>query len=363
MIGRLRPLIALAACIALAAATAGVGAWGGQGVRDAATIALINMIMVVGLYVFVGNSGVVSFGHMAFAAVGAYTAAILTVPVLTKGLLLPGLPDSLASAHAGTLPAILIGGGAAALVAAIIGVPLMRLNGIGAAIGSLALLVIVYTVFRYTPALTGGENTLTNVPVTTTLWTAFGWAALAIVIAFLYQRTRFGLALRAARDEEVAAQASGVGVFQLRWAAFVISAFVFGVGGVIYTFYIGSVVGNQFYVAFTFQILAMLVVGGVGSLSGAVVGTVVISAVAEIFRRLEVGDAVGPLRLDTPVGLREVVLGAFMLAILILRPRGITDSREFGARRVRRSGDDEMTRGSVLGPDDDVAAALRGSDA
>src|SRR5437588_11580091 len=107
---------------------------------------LINLVLVVGLYMFVGNSGVLSFGHVAFMSLGAYISALLSIPVVTKGVLLPKLPMWLGSTELSLVPTILITAGIVVVFAAVVGFPLMRLSGLAAALATFAVLLVVYNV-------------------------------------------------------------------------------------------------------------------------------------------------------------------------------------------------------------------------
>jgi branched-chain amino acid transport system permease protein len=307
-----------------------VGEAGGVSLNAWSTITLINLVFVVSLYVFVGNSGVMSFGHMGFAMLGAYTSAILTMDPLTKGILLPGLPEPLIKAELGGLVGLIGAGVVAAGVAIVVGIALMRLSGIGAGIATLAFVVIVEVVLVSTKAVTGG-STLSRIPVTTTAGAAFVVAVVLIVIAFWFERSATGVRLRAARDDEVAARATGIGVFRERWIAFIISAFFFGLGGSLYVHYLGSVTVDSLYLDYTFLIITMLVVGGVGTLVGAIGGTLVVSIVNEVMTRWESGLPVGPVDLTIPVGLRQIVLAILLLAILAARPTGVFGGTRFGS--------------------------------
>lgn len=285
---------------------------------------LITMILVVGLYVFAGNSGVFSFGHVAFMAIGAYTAAAVRIPSDTKEALFPRLPGFELSATQATL----LAGCAAAAVALIIGMPLMRLSGLAASLGTFALLNIVYIIASNWSAVTGGSTGLANVPQTTSLWVALIWTAAIVVGAWAFQWTSSCLRLRATREDEVASAATGVSITVHRSIAFVCSAFVMGIGGALFAGYYGTFNPDSFFVALTFLLVAMLVVGGRLSLSGAVVGTVFITLATELLRRAEEGFDVGPLSVPSRPGLQDVGVALAMLVVLLLRPSGITGGRE-----------------------------------
>jgi branched-subunit amino acid ABC-type transport system permease component len=298
---------------------------------------VINLILVDGLYTFVGLSGVFSFGHAALMAIGAYTAAILTIPPGTKTFVLPDLPGFLGDVHLDPLPATLVAGGLAAIVALVLAVPLSRLSGLTAGLATFAVLVIVNVVARNWQQVTHGTAGVSGIPTATTVWAALAWTLAAIAAAWALQRSAVGLRLRASREQEPAARSIGIGVAWERTVALVVSAFFAGVAGALLGMFIGSANPDAFFLNITFLMVAMLVVGGMTSLSGAVVGTIAISATAEILRRLEGGVDLGVVDIPSRSGLREVGLALVMLGVLILRPNGITGGRELPwPRRLQR---------------------------
>ena len=230
------------------------------------------LVGVVGLYVFAGNSGVFSFGNVGFMAIAAYVSALLTMAPGQKSVFLPDLPKLLAEQHWPAPAGALAGGASAAAIGALVGFPLMRLSGISASIATFSILVVVYVGLGNWTSVTGGQNSLMGLPNYVGLWTATIWAAVAIAIAFAYQESRGGLLLRASREDEVAARAAGVDIVRHRWIAFTLSAFLSGVSGVLLAHFLGTVRVETYYLDLTFLIIAMLVIGGAGSLTGAVVG-------------------------------------------------------------------------------------------
>jgi branched-chain amino acid transport system permease protein len=331
---RLWPLVALVTAVVLFALIMSLAP---AVLQRRATQGLINLTAVVGLYVFAGNSGLLSFGNVAFMAVGAYVSALLTMKTAAKSVFLPDLPAVIASAEWPTFAGALAGGFAAGLVALIVGWPLMRLSGVAASIATFAILVVAYVVFGNWTAVTGGQNSLMGLPAYVGLWTALGWAVAAIVIAFVYQETRSALLLRASREDEAAAQASGVNVVLHRLIAFVISAFLSGIAGVLLAHFLGIVRVENFYLDLTFLIVAMLIIGGRGSLTGAVTGALVIAVLTEALRQSEIGIQVGKTVIAAPPGLGDVILALIMLLIILFRPNGIAGGREirwpFGKRQ------------------------------
>lgn len=290
---------------------------------------LLWLMVVLGLQIFSGNSGVMSFGQVAFMGMGAYFAALLTIPPSLKERRFEDMPEFLASwihpAELGLFPAVLAAGALAAILAMIFGVAIARLSGVAATIGTLAILVIVNTFIIQTPAVTGGSETLIGVPRETTM----GIAALALVLiifgAYAFKQSRNGLRLQASRENENAARSVAVNVRRERYIAFVVSAFVCGVGGALYAHFFTSFGAVDFYFELTFITIAMLVVGGLNSVTGAVVGTYFLTTVYLIARR---GEVEGILGLDPPSGTANLLLAVALLLALILRPSGITGGRE-----------------------------------
>jgi branched-chain amino acid transport system permease protein len=299
----------------------------------------INIMVVVGLYVFVGNSGLLSFGHISFMCLGAYMTAWLTIPPVMKSITLKGLPVWLLQTKLSMWLATPISGLLAALFALVVGRVIMRLSGIAASIATFGLLGVVNNVYSNWDSVTGGQGSIVGIPPTMTVWNGWLGAAVAIVIAYLYAISRSGLALRATRDEAVAASASGIDIVRERLIAFVVSAFILGLAGALYAHFLSIVNPGAFYLRTTFVTLSMLVVGGMYSLSGAVVGVVAMSALIELFRNLEKGINLDGLPIALPNGVQEIAIGVITIIILMYLPSGLTRNRELSfigwARRWR----------------------------
>lgn len=289
---------------------------------------LIRVTLVVGFWIFAGNSGVISFGHAAYACMGAYVSAWLTLKPAMKTLLLTGLPDGLANAEWSVFPAALAAGLAAAAVALITGAAMLRLSGIAASIATFAFLAMVNTIWANWTPVTGGTSSVVGLARYIDAWVALGWAVTAIAAAAAYGASASGLALRATREDEVAAAASGIDRYRHRLAAFTLSAFFCGVGGALMGHFIGVINPDAFYLSLTFLMLAMLVVGGIGSLSGAVVGVLVVSIAVEVLVRLEKGFTIGTAEFALPAGSQEILIAIAMIVVLIFRPAGLLAGRD-----------------------------------
>jgi branched-chain amino acid transport system permease protein len=295
--------------------------------------AIVMVAIVVALYVFVGNSGVISFGHVSFVAVGAYLAGILTVDPQTKHFTMPSLFHVLQHSHIGTPLSLVWAAVAGGIYALLVGLPLMRLSGLPAGIATFAVLGITYNVLYYWEKVGPTAQTLSDIPESGR-WTLAVGTVIAVVAAYAYQRSRFGRMLRATREDPAAARASGISVYRQRLVAFTLSGALAGLAGGLYVHQLGLITPDLFYLDLTFVTLAMLVFGGVGSLWGAVLGALAISALNSFLGDAENTVHVG-FRLTLPAGTRLVTIGAVMALVIILRPSGLTGGREFGLRRRR----------------------------
>jgi branched-chain amino acid transport system permease protein len=311
--------------------------FGGSLIKLATTEMLVKIVVVVGLYIFIGNSGIVSFGHVVFMLLGAYCTAWLALPVPLKKFSLTGLPDFLAMHQYGVFLAALVSGGLAAVFAALIGIGLMQASGIAASMAMFAVLAVVHTVYANWDAVTLGLSSIVGLPMYVNIWVALAWAAFTVLTAYAYQSSRFGLALRAAREDEAAAKASGIHIVKQRFIAFVLSAFFVGVGGALYAHFIGVISVETFYIEMTFVTLAMLVFGGMRSLSGAVIGVIAISGLIEFLRELEDGMHVGELSFSAPAYAQELGFAIIIILVLVFRPRGLMGDHDLSwPFRVRR---------------------------
>ncbi len=313
--------------VALTLLVGAVAATGDGVLARTVTDALIRMILVIGLYIFIGNSGVLAFGHIAFTMIGAYATAWFTLPPLKKSIALQ-LPSLLAEQQLPMVPSAIVSAALAALVALVVGVPIMRLGGIAASIATLAVLGMFYTFYMNWAPWTMGAATLPGIPIYVDMWVALGWVIVAVAAAFAYQQSRFGLALRASREDEFAARAAGIDIWAQRLIAFVLSAVFMAIGGVLQAHFLGSIAVKNFWLGLTFVSIAMLMVGGQRSLTGAVTGAVLVSIIVEILRQFEAGMTVGGTLIQLPPGARELGIALVMLLILIFRPWGVTGGRE-----------------------------------
>ncbi len=295
----------------------------------------INIILTVSLQLFMGNSGVASFAHIGFMGIGAYASIIFTLSDRMERIVLPNLYPFLRSIDLPFLPALIAAGLVAALVAAVFGYPLMRLSGAASVIATFALLVILHGLLLNWNQLTNGPRTVFGIDALTDAWGVFTWAGVAVVFAYAFKESRLGLMLRASREDAKAAASIGIDIIRLRWIAFTVGAFFAGVAGGLYAHFITSFGAGAFFLGQTFTILAMLIVGGTASVSGAVLGVIAITLLAQGTRSVENQINIANLVPGGIAGTTELVVSLAMLLFLLLRPGGITGGRELHLRSRR----------------------------
>lgn len=304
----------------------------------------IFIILTVSLNLSNGFTGVFSLGQIGFMALGAYGSAILTLPLREKVEYLPNLPAWLANVHfdffvgafpLGFLLATLIAALLVSFIALLVGLVLMRLSGHFVAVATLGFLVIVRVILFNADTFTRGSRTFSNVTAYTNLWWVWVWAVLAIYVVWRLKFSSYGRAMFAQREDRTAAQAIGIALMLPRLLAFVISAFFTAVAGSLYAHFITSFSPTVFYFDLTFRVVTMLVIGGMGSVSGSVLGVILVIGLSEILRRIE--DA------NQLYGLSAVVLASIFILIIIFRREGLLGAREISVEWFKRGGEGRTT--------------------
>ncbi len=292
---------------------------------------LTNVMLVLGMQLFIGNTGVLSFGHMAFAQIAAYATAVVAIPLAAKSRALPDVPLGLDDVHFGAGGSVVFAVVVTVLIGALLGLVVCRASGLAPTMITLAALFVVDQLVKNWDELTRGAGGLSGIPQLANSAWLWGGAFLALLIAHVFQETRIGRFTIATREDELAAPAMGIRLFSSRYAAWVVSMVVIAIGGSLRAQSLGSVNPRQFTLDASILILVMLVVGGMRTPSGAVVGTVLITAGNELFRQL--GD---PQRLGIE-RFPDLFLSVTMLLVMIFRPGGLLGSRDLAAWLRRRT--------------------------
>jgi len=282
----------------------------------------ITVIIVIALQMFTGNSGVVPWGHSAFVGIGAYVTAWLTVPAVIKSDVFDSMPTWLMNTEWKILPAIVVATAAGTIVAALIGIVLCRMKETAMAMSTLALLVIAHGVYANWFGMTRGAQGVYGLPQNTTLWGAFGFACFAVIVGVMFRDSRVGLRLQASREDPLAAEATGVSVVKSRYIAWVASAALAALSGSVWAQFNLAFDPSQFYYTQVFAVLSMLVIGGMATMSGAILGAAVVTVISQILYNLEGGSFFG-MAVPRISGLQQMILAIITLLILIYRRNGI----------------------------------------
>ncbi len=290
--------------------------------------AYVNLLVVLGLQVFMGNARMTNLSHSAFMGIGAYVAAICVTPVAMKSIALPQAPWGLNAFALDPITSALIAIAITAVLAFLIGLLVVRMTPTGATIATLAILVIVHSIFLFRTDIFKGNQAFFGIPQIFSLTSIVVLSVVVVICARAFRESRWGIQLRASADDEVGAAAMGVNIFQVRLIAWVLSGVLLSVAGIAYAYYLGTISARPFYFNHVFLTLAMLILGGMRTVTGAVLGTFLISFGLEVVRWLETGPEVIGIDLPEVLGLSGITLGAVIVLTMAFRPLGIMGDRE-----------------------------------
>lgn len=262
----------------------------------------IYIIAALGLNLITGLCGQLTFGHAAFLSIGAYTAAILTRDF-----------------HMPFLASLILGGLMAALFGILLGIPVLKLTGDYLGIATLGFGEIVRVAFT-NMKITGGAIGLAAIPRASNLINVTIFVILAVVAVVLLENSRFGRALKAIREDEIAAEAMGINAMWYKIQAFGIGCFLAGISGGFYAHMLQYLNPNDFGFLKSFEILNFVVLGGLGSIPGTIVGTTVLTLAPEFLRFVQ--------------EYRMMIYGLLLVLMMIFRPNGLLGGVNF--RRLLR---------------------------
>lgn len=266
----------------------------------------INIILATSLNITVGNLGQITLGHAGFMSIGAYTAGLFA-----KNIGLAGVP--------GYLIGLLLAGLFAALFGVAIGVPVLRLRGDYLAIVTLAFGEIIRVLIEYFD-FTGGSQGLNGIPRMQNFTVMYFVAALSVALMYSIMTSRHGRAILSIREDEIASESSGINVTFYKTMAFTLSSFFAGIAGAMHAHNIGTIGAGDFGYNRSFDILVMVVLGGMGSFTGAVLSATVLTIVPEMLR--EFADY------------RMIIYSLLLIIIMIFRPEGLLGRKEFHITNV-----------------------------
>jgi branched-chain amino acid transport system permease protein len=306
-------------------------------VKRVLNLAAIYTIVSVSMNLVNGFTGLFSLGQAGFMAIGAYTVAVFTVPVDMRETIFYIVPQNpvLAKIHLPFFIALILGGLLAALVAAIIGMPVLRLKSDYLAIATLGFSEIIRIIFTNTKTITNGALGIKSIPGITTMWVPFGVAIVSIILITMLIKSSYGRAFKAIREDEIAAEAMGINLFKHKVLSFAIGAFFAGIGGGLFASLLGTVDPKQFYFTMTYNFLLMIVLGGMGSVSGTVISSFVVTLGLEFLRFFD--ESLTLFGVNIPIfraGFRMVIFSVLLMVLVLFFRNGLLGQKELSWKMI-----------------------------
>ena len=300
----------------------------------------INIILALSLNLINGFTGLFSLGHAGFMAIGAYTCAVLTMSSDQKEInyVLQPIAPWLENIHMPFVPALILSGVVSCALGWFLGVVALRLRDDYLAIAMLGFSEIIRVILTNAQSVTNGSLGLKGLPRFTTMWWAWGLAVASVIFMVLLIRSSYGRAFKAIRDNEIAAESMGINVFGTKVLSFAISSGLAGIAGGLLAHHLTTIDPKQFIFLKTFDILLIVVLGGVGSITGSVISAIVVTVAMEALRFMD-----GPLNLGFMVtagtpGLRMVFFSILLMVVVIYRQQGLMGTNEFSWGALSRLG-------------------------
>ena len=338
----LHVLLTLLLCAALVGVLAWLDGNASSYVLRIARLCAINMVLALSMNLINGFTGLFSLGHAGFMVIGAYTTALLTIPVAKKQILFM-IEPLVSPLNTLTLPfgvTLLIGGLLAAGVAFLIGLPVLRLRGDYLAIATMGFSEIIRVLITNMQSVTNGAQGLKSIPNNANIWWCYGVALVVIIFMALLTSSSYGTAFKAIREDQIAAESMGVNLFFHKMLAFMLSAFIAGVGGGLLASYNGTIGPDMFRVAQTYNVLMIVVMGGMGSITGTIAGAFIVTIGQEYLRVLDGPMNLGFWSTEGISGMRMVVFSAILLLIIVFFRNGLFGTKELSwsaiGRRLRK---------------------------
>ena len=297
----------------------------------------INAILAVSLNFIYGFSGMFSLGHAGFMAIGAYVSALCILTPAQKEMiwLLEPIWGPLANLHTSFFVSVLLGGAAAALFSLIIALPVMRLGGDYLGIATLGFAEIIRVLFTNLVPLTNGAIGLRGIPSYANLWWNYAWLVITLFIIMSILKSNFGNVLKSIRDDEIAAKTMGINTTAYRTMAFCLGGFFAGVGGALMGSLITTIEPKMFNFLMTFNILLIVVAGGLGSVTGSVVGAAAITLLLEWLRIIEYPTNIDMTAFQNSLALQVgVAFGAIALRFFSLKAFVTKHGNKFSVKKM-----------------------------
>lgn len=297
-------------------------------------------LVAVSMNLLNGFTGLFSLGQAGFMLIGAYTFAIFTIPVEFRPAVYQYFDGGVIQFAVPVIVAMIMAGCAAALFAILIGLPVLRLKSDYLAIATLGFAEIIRAVFQWDQLgpVTNGSNLLRKFPTFNSVLAPFAAAGICVAIIVLLINSSYGRAFKAIRDDEVAAEAMGINLTKHKQLAFTISSFFAGVGGALLAMYQTTVQASAFKSGMTYEILLIVVIGGIGSVTGSCLSSFLFIACSEWWLRfLDAETFIGSFQIPfMRSGFRKVVFSVIIMLVVLFYSKGIMGSKEFSIDGIIR---------------------------
>lgn len=295
---------------------------------------MIYAVVAVSMNLVNGFTGLFSLGQAGFMALGAYVTAILTIPVEQRASVyyISGIHPAIANLHAPILVALILGGLVAAAFAALIGIPVLRLKSDYLAIATLGFAEIIRALISapQLDTITNGSYGLKSIPGFSSLFQVLALTVVCIGLMVLLINSSFGRMFKAVREDEIAAEAMGINLFKTKELSFVISSFFAGVSGGMLAMFMRSIDSKTFQVSLTYDILLIVVIGGIGSVTGSVLGAFLVTAGRELLRFFDEPLYIGSINIPLfRPGFRMVIFSILLMVVVLFYSRGLMGTSEF----------------------------------
>lgn len=290
----------------------------------------INAILALSLNLIYGFTGLFSLGHAGFIAIGAYVSALCILSPEQKEMMwiLEPIIWPISDLFTPFWVSVLAGGLVATIFAFIIAVPVLRLGDDYLGIATLGFAEIIRVIIVNATPVTNGSLGIKGIPGHATLLSCYIWVLVTLIVLVRILSSNYGNVLRCIRDNEIAARVMGINVFRYKVLSFCIGAFFAGVGGALLGTHLSTIDPKMFNFLLTFNVLMFVVAGGLGSLTGSLLGATVITILLEWLRAIEEPINLGFIELPGIPGMRMVVFSLVLLAIILYRREGIMGTRE-----------------------------------
>ena len=294
----------------------------------------IYAVVAISMNLLNGFTGLFSLGQAGFMAIGAYTVGILTIPVAQRARIyyISGISPLIANLYVPFFPALIIGGLLSAFVAALIGIPVLRLKSDYLAIATLGFSEIIRALISapQLDTITNGSYGLKNIPSFPNLFVFFAIVAVCIILMVMLINSSYGRVFKAIREDEIAAQSMGINLFKYKSLAFIISSFFTGIGGGLLAMFMKSIDSKTFQISLTYDILLIVVLGGIGSVSGSILGSFLINAGKEWLRFFDEPLIIAGISVPLfRVGFRMVIFSILLMLVVLFYRQGIMGTNEF----------------------------------